>query len=82
MSQRKTPKLKIKYIHSEIAWVFLVLAHFIANKLKSHPMGKTYVKVHKTTESVKGHVKNIKARGGSAKVDGKKVTYTFDKKKA
>jgi len=44
-------------------------------------MAKTYTKVHKTAEAVKGHVTNIKARGGSAKVDGKKVTYSFSKKK-
>ena len=44
-------------------------------------MGKTYTKTHKTEDAVKGHVKNIKIRGGSAKVDGKKVTYSFPSKK-
>jgi hypothetical protein len=44
-------------------------------------MGKTYTKTHKTEDAVKGHVKNIKARGGKAKVSGKKVTYSFDDNK-
>ena len=44
-------------------------------------MGKTYTKTHDTDKAVKGHVKNIKARGGKAKVTGKKVTYSFGDKK-
>lgn len=44
-------------------------------------MGKTYTKVHKTEDAVKGHLKNIKKRGGTAKADGKKITYSFSSKK-
>ncbi len=42
---------------------------------------KTYIKTHKAEKAVKGHVKNIKKRGGEVTVKGKTVSYRFKDKK-
>jgi hypothetical protein len=61
---------------------YIVCRPFAIFGIQITDMGKTYTKTHETEKAVKGHVKNIKGRGGKAKVTGKKVTYSFgDKKK-
>ena len=41
---------------------------------------KTYKKVHTLKKVLDKHVKAIKKRGGSYKIEGMEVTYTFKKK--
>jgi len=50
-------------------------------KKKATSVGKKYTKTHTTEKAAKGHIRNIKKRGGKAeefKIKGKKiVTYSF-----
>lgn len=56
-----------------------------AAKKKASSKGKTYTKTHQTAKAAKGHIRNIKKRGGKAEefsVKGKKVvTYSFPNSK-